>query len=142
MRNLTIVVGCGRLGGAIANYSSAQGDSVIVIDPDPNCRNHLTEVFSGNVINVDATDEANLIEAGIDNAREVIITTGDDNANLFLAHLCSIIHEVPYVYVRFDDPDKGLLTQGTSIKAIYPFQLSKDRFNLLRAGVSDKGDKK
>ena len=141
MRNLTIVIGCGRLGGAIANYSSAQGDSVIVVDPDPGCRSFLTEVFSGVVLNLDATDEASLVEAGIDNAREVIITTGDDNANLFLAHLCSVTHEVPYVYVRFDDPDKGLLCQGMNIKAIYPFQLSKDRFNLLRAGVAEKGDK-
>ncbi len=142
MRNLTIVVGCGRLGGAIANYSSAQGDSVIVVDPDPNCRSYLTEVFSGVVYNFDATDESSLIEAGIANAREVIITTGDDNINLFLAHLCSVVHEVPYVYVRFDDPDKGILVQGTSIKVIYPFQLSKDRFSLLRAGLLERGERK
>ena len=31
--------------------------------------------------------------------------------------------------------DKGLLIQGMPIKAIYPFQLSLDRFSLLRAGV-------
>ena len=53
--------------------------------------------------------------------------------NLFLAYVCCKIFEVPYIYVRFDDPDKGLLIQGMPIKAIYPFQL--DRFSLLRAGV-------
>ena len=126
MRNLTIVVGCGRLGGAIANYSSAQGDSVIVVDPDPNCRSYLTEVFSGVVYNFDATDESSLIEAGIANAREVIITTGDDNINLFLAHLCPAVHEAPYVYAQ----------------VIYPFQLSKDRFSLLRAGLLERGERK
>ncbi|MBQ2070331.1 MAG: TrkA family potassium uptake protein [Bacilli bacterium] len=139
MRSLTFVIGCGRLGGAIANYSSAQGDSVIVIDPNPNCSDNLTEVFSGNLLHFDASDVEGLKEAGIENAKEVIITSGDDNLNLFLAHLCSKIFGVPYVYVRFDDPDKGLLCQGASIKAIYPFQLSKDRLNLLRAGVAEGG---
>ena len=64
-----------------------------------------------------------------------ILVYVDDNVNLFLAHLCAKVYEVPYIYVRFDDPDKGLLIQGMNIKAIYPFQLSKDRFNLLRMGV-------
>lgn len=140
MRNLTIIIGCGRLGGAIANYSSAQGDSVHVIDPDPNCKDYLTEVFSGVVFNFSATDIENLIEAGIENAKEVIITTGDDNVNLFVALVCEKHFDVPYVYVRFDDPDKGLLIQGTTIKAVYPFQLSKDRFNLYRASAGKVGD--
>ena len=140
MRTLTIVIGCGRLGAAIANYSSAQGDSVHVIDPNPNCRDALTEVFSGVVFNFNATDIESLAEAGIENAKEVIITTGDDNVNLFLALLCCKHFNVPYVYVRFDDPDMGLLIQGTSIKAVYPFQLSKDRFNLYRASAGKGGD--
>ena len=84
----------------------------------------------------------NIVRELVSNAREVIITTGDDNINLFLAHLCSVVHEVPYVYVRFDDPDKGILVQGTAIKAIYPFQLSKDRFGLLRAGLLERGERK
>lgn len=139
MRNLTIIIGCGRLGAAIANYSSAQGDLVHVIDPNPNVKDLLTEVFSGTPFYLDASDIESLIEAGIENAKEVIITTGNDNLNLFLAHVCFKHFEVPYVYVRFDDPDKGLLCQGTGIKAIYPFQLSKDRFNLFRAGVGRSG---
>ncbi|MBQ4254987.1 MAG: TrkA family potassium uptake protein [Bacilli bacterium] len=140
MRNLTIVVGCGRLGAAIANYSSAQGDSVHVIDPDPNCKDYLTEVFSGVVFNLNAADAESLKEAGMESAKEVIVTTGDDNLNLFVALMCAQHFKVPYVYVRFDDPDKGLLVQGTSIKAVYPFQLSKDRFNLYRASAGKVGD--
>ena len=140
MRSLTIVIGCGRLGAAIANYSSAQGDSVHVIDPNPDCRDALTEVFSGVVFNFNATDIESLKEAGVENAKEVIITTGDDNVNLFLALLCCQHFDVPYVYVRFDDPDMGLLIQGTSIKAVYPFQLSKDRFNIYRASAGKAGD--
>ncbi|HAS56210.1 MAG TPA: potassium transporter TrkA [Firmicutes bacterium] len=135
MKNKSIIIGCGRLGSSIANYSSSQGEDVIVIDEDKESFNRLDDVFSGYKIVANATDVDELEEAGIESARQVVITTGDDNVNLFLAHLCAKVYEVPYIYVRFDDPDKGLLIQGMSIKAIYPFQLSKDRFNLLRSGV-------
>lgn len=138
MRNRTMIIGCGRLGASIANYSSQQGDNVYVLDSDKSSFDRLSEIFSGIAIACDATDINELEDAGIEDAMEVVITTGDDNVNLFLAHLCAEVFEVPYVYVRFDDPDKGLLIQGMNIKAIYPFQLSKDRFNLLRAGVNAK----
>lgn len=135
MKNKNIIIGCGRLGSSIANYSATQGEDVIVIDEDKESFNRLDDVFSGYKIVANATDVDELEEAGIESARQVVITTGDDNVNLFLAHLCAKVYEVPYIYVRFDDPDKGLLIQGMNIKAIYPFQLSKDRFNLLRSGV-------
>lgn len=138
MRNTTLVIGCGRLGGSIATYASAQGESVIVIDEDKDSFARLSDIFSGITQVCDATDMESLDDLGIDKVREVVITTGDDNVNLFLAHLFAEVYEVPYIYVRFDDPDKGLLIQGMPIKAIYPFQLSMDRFNVLKSGLSSK----
>ena len=135
MRNKNIIIGCGRLGASIANYEASLGGDVIVIDSNGESFDRLDELFSGYTIVADATDVDELEEVGIANAKQVVITTGDDNVNLFLAHLCAKVYEVPYIYVRFDDPDKGLLIQCMNIKAIYPFQLSKDRFNLLRMGV-------
>ncbi len=135
MRNLTFILGCGRLGSSIANYSSAMGGNVVVVDPNKNSFEKLNDAFSGITIASDTTDIDELRDAGLDSAKEAIITTGDDNVNLFLAYVCCKVFEVPYIYVRFDDPDKGLLIQGMPIKAIYPFQLSLDRFSLLRAGV-------
>ena len=130
-----MIIGCGRLGTSIANYSSSQGYDVIVVDADPNSFNKLDETFSGYTVVADATDIEELKDAFIDSVKEVILSTEDDNVNLFLAHACATIFEVPYVYVRFDDPDKGFLISGSSIKAIYPFQLSLTALNKLRTGV-------
>ena len=138
MRNRTFIIGCGRLGASIANYSSQQGESVVVIDFEKSSFERLDDSFSGYTISCDATDVDELRDAGIMTAREVIITTGNDNINLFLAHVCSTLLEVPYVYVRFDDPEKGFLIQGLDVKPIYPFQLSWDRFNYLKSGVESK----
>ncbi len=137
MRNQTFIIGCGKLGASIANDSSRRGLDVVVIDSNMSVFSQLDDNFSGIPKVADATDPNALLDAGILNAAEVIITTGNDNTSLFLAHLCAKIYEVPYVYVRFDDPAMGLLIQGMNIKAIYPFQLSRDRFNLLKTGVED-----
>lgn len=134
MRNSIIVLGCGKFGSSIANHASASGENVIIIDKNKSAFSRLDESFSGYTIVADVTDVLELEDAGIKNASDVLIATGDDNVNLYLTHLCAKIYQVPYVYVRFEDPDKGLLIQGLNVKAIYPFQLTLDRFNTLRAG--------
>jgi len=138
MRNITMVIGCGRLGATIANYSSQAGDNVVVLDPDKHSFEQLNDSFSGYTIACDASDSEELVDAGIDDAKELIITTGDDNLNLFLAQIAESIYKVPYIYVRFDDPTYALLIQGMHIKAIYPFQLCVDRFNQIRSSGGDK----
>ncbi len=135
MKNKTIVIGCGRLGSAIASYSSQKGESVIVLDNQKKSFDRLSDIFSGYTIACDATDIDELIDAGIENARSVIITTGDDNVNLLLAIACADLFHVPYIYVRFDDPSAGLLIQGKPIHPIFPFQLSRDRFSILQSGA-------
>ena len=133
MKNRTMIIGCGRLGASIANYASSQGEDVIVLDAHKASFTKLDDSsFTGYSIACDATDVDELEDAGIKTVREVVITTGDDNANLFLAHVCHDIYQVPSIYVRFDDPEKGMLIQGKKIKPIYPFQLSRDRFNALK----------
>jgi trk system potassium uptake protein len=130
IKNKIVVIGCGRLGSSIANLASERGENVIVVDSISSSFERLDDNFSGYKVTGDATDVSLLEEdAYIETAREVAICTGDDNVNLFLAHVCASIYQVPEVYVRFDDPDKSALISGyPSIKAIYPFELSINKF--------------
>ena len=130
-----MIIGCGRLGSSVANFSSAQGYDVIVVDKSENAFAKLDETFSGYAVATDATDVDELAGIGIDTVKELIICTEDDNINLFLAQVCDSVFKVPNIYVRFDDPDKGFLIAGSSIKAIYPFSLSLAALNKLRMGV-------
>jgi trk system potassium uptake protein TrkA len=138
MRNKILILGCGRLGSSIANNASARGENVIVVDSVASCFERLDDNFSGYKVTGDATDTSLLEEdAYIKTASEVIITTGDDNVNLFLAHLCATLYQVPFVYVRFDDPDKAALIAGyPNIKAIYPFELSLNKFTTMEGDES------
>ncbi|MFA7701040.1 MAG: NAD-binding protein, partial [Bacilli bacterium] len=124
MRNKVLIIGCGRLGANIAALASEKGQNVIVVDRNHNSFDRLPESFSGYRVTGDATDLSLLEEAYIKTAKEVVITTGDDNVNLFLAHVACLIYEVPSIYVRLDDPERGALLNGLKVKAIYPFELS------------------
>jgi trk system potassium uptake protein len=132
-KNKIVVIGSGRLGASIAAMLSNQGNDVLIIDKDGSSFRKLSDTYSGYDVIGDATDLSILEnEALIKEAKEVIITTDSDNINLFIAHLCFHIYDVPNIYARFSDTDKGKLIENTTIKAIYPFILSLDQFMHLR----------
>lgn len=134
LKNKTLIIGCGRLGSSIANKCSLERKNIIVLDKDPDAFDRLSDSFGGFTIVGDTTDLSTLEEAYISSAKEVIITTGDDNINVFLAHVARKIYDVPEIYVRLDNPENEVLLKGMSIKAIFPFELSYDKFNVLRGG--------
>lgn len=138
IRNKYLVIGCGRLGSSIASEASESGENVIIIDDDPSSFDRLSDSFSGYQITADATDISALEEAYIKTAKEIVIATGNDNVNLFLAHLSSQIYQIPKIFVRFDDPGYGSLVSGMNIKAIYPFELSFNRIKSLMQGDKSK----
>ena len=127
-RNKFIVIGSGRLGSNIATSMSELGEDVIIIDAMEDSFRKLQESFSGYEVVGDATDLSVLENAYIKEANTVVITTDNDNVNIFLAHICFYVYNVPKIFVRLSDTDKGKLLDGTTIKAIYPFNLSYSEF--------------
>ena len=134
LRNKTIICGCSSLGATITNKFSTEGKNLMVIDIEPKNFNRLSDRFSGYTIVGDVSELETLEEAGISSAKEIVITTDDDNLNLFVAHIARKIYGVPNIYVRLSEPDNEILLKGMDVKAIYPLELSYDKFNLMRGG--------
>lgn len=134
LKNKALIIGCGRLGASIANKISKEGKNVLIIDRSESSFELLDDSFSGYKIVGDVTDTATLEEAYITSAKDVVIATGDDNVNLFLAYLSREIYDVPNIYVRLDDPDLAALLDGKRVNVILPFQLSLDKFSFMRGG--------
>ena len=134
LRNKTIICGCSSLGATITNKFSTEGKNLMVIDIEPKNFGRLSDRFSGYTIVGDVSELETLEEAGIASAKEIVITTDDDNLNLFVAHIAKKIYGVPNIYVRLSEPDNEILLKGMDIKAIFPLELSYDKFNLLRGG--------
>jgi trk system potassium uptake protein TrkA len=127
-RNKFIVIGSGRLGANIATKMSELGEDVIIIDSTDDSFRKLHDSFSGYQVVGDATDLVVLENAMIKHAKTVVITTDSDNTNIFLSHICYYVYNIPRIFVRLADTDKGRLLEGTYIKAIYPFTLSLKEF--------------
>ena len=132
LKNKTLIIGCGRLGASIANADSLSGKNVLVVDKDSRSFELLSDLFSGYTFLGDVTDLSLLEEAYITSAKEIIIATGDDNVNLFLAYVARKLYNVPKIYVTLDDPSLEILISDLDVKAIYPFELSLDKFSRMR----------
>ena len=132
LKNKTLIIGCGRLGASIANADSLSGKNVLVVDKDSSSFELLSDLFSGYTFLGDVTDLSLLEEAYITSAKEIIIATGDDNVNLFLAYVARKLYNVPKIYVRLDDPSLEILISDLDVKAIYPFELSLDKFQMYK----------
>lgn len=81
--NFVLVVGGGRVGRATSRSLAELGIDHRVIERKPDRARDRAHAFTG-----DATDPDVLVEAGIDRAVSVAITTREDDVNVYVALLC------------------------------------------------------
>lgn len=82
-----VVVGAGRIGFKLVELALKDGHDVAVFDKDRERCNAVTKRFDVVAYNTDATREANLREAGIDEADGIIAATRHDPVNLMVVTL-------------------------------------------------------
>ncbi len=84
-----IICGIGGVGIHILRELYDTKRPPVIIDTDPNNTRLITEEFPDAIhIEGDATDNSVLIKAGIEKAKGIFATTGDDNENLVIS-LCA-----------------------------------------------------
>jgi trk system potassium uptake protein TrkA len=131
-----LIVGCGRVGSAIARNMIALGHDVSVLDEDPEAigllerglerawEDHGGQFTVGTALEIDA-----LTAAGIENADAFVAATDGDNTNLVIAQIAKRRFNIGKVVVRVLDPmraqwyeDQGLLTVCPTQTAIEMLQ--------------------
>ena len=85
--NMILVIGAGSVGTAALLALKAQGFVVHVLDRDPHACQRIREVADEVVVG-DANERSTLIRAGLEHALSVVLTTGDDAMNIYLAIYC------------------------------------------------------
>lgn len=123
-----VIVGCGRLGGTLANRLSSQGHRLIVIDRKESAFDKLSYDFSGFKIIGDAVELHVLEQAQIKSADCLFATTTQDNANLMIAQVAKTIFNVPRVVARVFDPMRESIYREFGIETISPTKLSAEAF--------------
>jgi trk system potassium uptake protein TrkA len=126
-----LIVGCGRVGSAIARRMQKLGHDVSVLDENPEAHTLLEQgvetgwedgggMFTvGTALEVDA-----LREAGIERADVVVCSTDGDNTNIIVAQVARKRFQVPKVVVRVHDPLRAEWYSQQGLHTVCPTQVA------------------
>jgi len=115
-----IVVGCGRVGSAVAQQLQASGWDVTVLDENEDALGRLGENWSGGFVVGHGMDMQLLREAGIEEADAAVVTTDGDNTNIVVAQVAQKQFDVPTVVVRMLDPARAQFYASRGLRVICP----------------------
>jgi len=115
---IVLIIGCGRLGAALAGLLSERNCVVTVIDREKPAFDRLPPSFSGAAVTGDAADVNTLVAAGVGEADAVILMTGNDNVNLFVAQIAKEIYRTPKVVSRLSDPEREAAYGAFGVRAL------------------------
>jgi trk system potassium uptake protein TrkA len=134
-----LIVGCGRVGSAIANSMMEEGHEVSVLDEDAEAialldrgQEHSWEERGGQFTEGTALEIDALMAAGIDRADAFVASTDGDNTNLVIAQVAKRRFEVDRVVVRVLDPARARWYAEQGLQTVCPTQTA---IELLEAAV-------
>jgi trk/ktr system potassium uptake protein len=99
-----VIVGCGRVGAALAETYDAAGHEVIVLDISTRAFDRLPIEFQGSAVRGDGTDEDTLRRAGAEDADVFLSLTEGDNRNVMAAQVAIEKLEIERVLAKINDP--------------------------------------
>lgn len=113
-----IIVGCGRLGGGLAESLSLAGHRIIVIDNDPTAFEPLNPALRIKTVLGVGFDRKTLIASGIERADGLAAATASDDMNVVVARIANQVFRVPRVVARVYDPRKAEIYQRLGLQTI------------------------
>lgn len=128
MRNHYIVAGGGRVGENIAEHLAEEKKDYIILEKDESVINKLKRknLF---VMHGDATDESILKEAGIKDAKTIIITMPETEKNLLVTIMAKELNPEIEIFARADKPSLASKLKKAGAKAvIVPEQVAAEKF--------------
>ena len=132
-----LIVGCGRVGSAIAKSMIAQGHEVSVLDEDPEALAQLEkgqaqswEDLGGSFTVGTALEIDALMEAGIGRADAFVASTDGDNTNLVIAQIAQRRFQIPRVVVRVLDPARAEWYRQQGLSTVCPTKIAIDMLEL------------
>jgi trk system potassium uptake protein TrkA len=133
-----VIVGCGRVGAALAEAFDNGGHEVIVIDLSTRAFDRLSAEFKGQAIRGDGTDEDVLRKAGVDGADVFLALTEGDNRNVMAAQVAMEKLTVGKVVAKINDPVRAAAYAELGIATVCRTTMLTDAI-LSFLGLGDTG---
>jgi trk/ktr system potassium uptake protein len=121
-----IVVGCGRVGSAIAKELDREGWDVTAIDEKEEALTRLGESWTGGFVVGHGMDVDVLRRAGIEHADAVAVATDGDNTNLVVAQVAQKRFGIDCVVVRVLDPARADFYSSRGLRTVCPTSTAID----------------
>jgi trk system potassium uptake protein len=115
-----LVIGCGRVGSAVALELRAVGWDVTVIDEREDALGRLGDDWSGEFHVGHGMDITLLRSAGIEDADAVVVTTDGDNSNIVIGQMAQKQFDVRSVVVRVLDPARAEFFKTRGLNVVCP----------------------
>ena len=122
-----IVVGCGRVGSALAQRLSDDGWVVTVIELNEENLVRLGPDWRHPLVLGHGMDAKVLEEAGIADAEVVIAATDGDNTNLVIAQVATKRYSVRHVAARIQDPARAEAYADRGFEIISPVRIAIEK---------------
>jgi len=124
-----VIVGCGRVGAAVAEAYDAGGHDVVIVDSQTAAFDRLPDSFHGRAVRGDGTDEDVLRRAGAEGADVFISLTEGDNRNVMAAQLAAEALGVDKVIAKLNDPVRAAAYADLGIATLCRTGLMLDSIN-------------
>jgi trk system potassium uptake protein TrkA len=134
-----IVVGCGRVGSALARRVTAAGHTASVIDRRQEAFDRFLADWPGDKILGTGFDRDRLCAAGIERATAVAAVTSGDNSNIIVARVARETYGIERVVARIYDSRRAALYSQLGIPTIATVDWSVHEAAHLVIAESDAG---
>jgi trk system potassium uptake protein TrkA len=115
-----LIVGCGRVGSALAKLLDSDGNEVIVVDENAAAFKRLGQKFKGHVVVGTGIDYDVLKRAGAATADGFVAVTNGDNRNIMAALIAQRMFKIKRIVARIYDPPRGQMYKELGVQTVCP----------------------
>ena len=116
-----VIIGCGRVGSAVAKELAGEGWDVTCVDEDENALTRLGAWKGGFVVG-HGMDKDILETAGAVDATAAVVATDGDNSNIVIGQILQRRYSIGCVVVRILDPARAEFYAKLGLHTVCPTQ--------------------
>jgi trk system potassium uptake protein TrkA len=116
-----VIIGCGRVGSAVAKQLASEGWDVTCVDEDEDALSRLGAWKGGFVVG-HGMDREILEQAGATEAQAAVVATDGDNSNIVIGQILQRRYGIVCVVVRLLDPARAEFYAKLGLRTVCPTQ--------------------
>ena len=124
MAKRIMIMGCGRVGGALSQLLAEQGNQVTIIDINADNFRRLRSTPNLQPLVADGNSVDDLRIAGIEQTDVFMAVSAQDTINVLAAQTAQVTFQVPIVVCRVNDPVRQDIYEQLGLRTVSTTELT------------------